>query len=156
MKKIALLSLISLLAFASCKKDHLEEVPSPQSAETPAVATQVSTWKAVENWTGSNNSFSASLSDESISSDVAQNGLVLLYAKDNTIQLLPGKVGKTYFYYQVQEGSIQINANSDVNKALQFSYVVFSKDELSSLEQKGVSRSQLMNMSYEQVSQLKN
>lgn len=155
MKKIILPCLAVLLILASCKKTDIEN-PETQSSETSAsVAANLSGWKTIGNWTAANNNYEASISDQKITSDIAGEGLVLLYAKGKAIQLLPGQVEKTYFYYQVEDGSIQINASTDFNKSLEFSYIIFSKEQLSSMEQKGINKSQLMKMSYQQVSQLK-
>jgi hypothetical protein len=153
MKKIFFLSLVSLVAFTSCKKDDIK-TEAAQSSETIGTT---SSWKTIENWSSSEGSVEASISDDKISLDIANDGFVLVYAKDNnSVELLPAQIGKTYFYYQVQNGSVQIVANSAVSGKAQFSYIIFSKDQLNTLNQKGISSSQLLKMNYQQITQLKN
>lgn len=155
MKKILFLILISFVAFASCKKEDVKNTTSAQSSKTIGT---ISNWKAIGNWVSSDNSYQGSISDSTISSDIASNGLVLVYAKsNNTNELLPAQIGKTYFYYQVENGSVQINTNDSApDKTLQFSYVILTKDQLNTLEQKGISSLQLMKMNYQQITELKN
>ncbi|MBO9684318.1 MAG: hypothetical protein J7502_16915 [Flavisolibacter sp.] len=154
MKKILFLSLVSLVAFASCKKDDIK-TKAAQSSETIGTT---SSWKAIENWSSSEGSYKASLSDDRISSDITNEGLVLVYAKSyNSSTLLPAQIGNTYLYYQVENGSVQIVANSAApGETLQFIYIIFSKDQLNTLNQKGINASQLLKMNYQQITQLKN
>lgn len=83
---------------------------------------------------------------------------MLVYAKNNnSAELLPAQIGSSYFYYQVENGSVQIVANSAApDKKLQFNYIIFSKDQLNTLNQKGINASQLLKMNYQQIRQLKN
>lgn len=153
MKKILFLSTILIAALTSCKKEDSKN----DSAQSPAAIGTVSNWKSVE-WASADSSYEATISDDKISSDVVNNGLVLAYAKssDNR-ELLPAQIGKGYFYYQVENGSLQIHTKSSVPaNNLAFSYILFSKDELASLAQKGVTTLQLMKMDYAQITQLKN
>jgi len=154
MKKIFFLSLVSLVAFASCKKEDTktEEAPSSETIGT------TSSWKAIENWSSSENTYEGSIADDNISSDIASEGLVLVYAKSNNGNIsLPAQIGNSYLYYQVENGSVQIVANNAApDKTLQFSYIVFSKDQLNTLNQKGIISSQLLKMNYQQITQVKN
>ena len=154
MKKILFLILISLVAFASCKKEDVKNA----SAQSSKTIDAISNWRTIESWVSSGNGYEGSISDSTISSDIASNGLVLVYAKSNTTnELLPVQIGKTNFYYQVENGSVQIIANDAApDKTLQFSYVILTKDQLDTLEQKGISSLQLMKMNYQQIRELKN
>lgn len=154
MKKIFFLSLVSLIAFASCKKDDIK-TEAAQSSETIGTT---SSWKTIENWSSSENTYQGSINDDKISSDIASEGLVLVYAKSNSSSvLLPAQIGNTYLYYQVENGSVQIVANNAApDKAVQFSYIIFSKDQLNTLNQKGITSSQLLKMNYQQITQVKN
>ena len=157
MKKIQLLGLAALLAFASCKKNDVTT-----EAQTTGVSksqeAQLSTWTAVQNWTTTEGNSQGSISDNNISAAIASQGLVLVYANTkSTPVLLPAQVGKTNYYYQVENGSIQINASktdASFDKSQQFSYIILSKEQLQKLEEKGFSKLQLMAMDYSNVKQL--
>lgn len=152
MKKILFLSLILIVAIASCKKED-NKMDSAQTAQNAVIA---SDWKTVE-WNASDSVYEGVLPDEKISSDIVSNGLILVYAKSNTNQLLPAKIGNSNLFYQVENGSVKINANNtSPDKALQFSYIIFSKEQLNTLTQKGVTTPELIKMNYEQVKQIKN
>lgn len=153
MKKILFLSLILIVAISSCKKED-NKMESAQTAENAVI---VSDWKTVE-WNASDSIYEGALPDEKISSDIVSNGLILVYAKsNNTNQLLPAKIGNSNLFYQVENGSVKINANNtSPNEALQFSYIVFSKEQLNTLAQKGITTLELIKMNYEQVKQIKN
>lgn len=154
MKKIILSSLILLVVFVSCKKQDVKN----DSAQKPVTIGTASKWKTIENWIPSDSVYKTSIADDKISSDIVSNGLVLVYAKSNNANnLLPAQIGKNYFYYQVENGSLQITADDIApDKTLQFCYIIFSKDQLSMLEQKGISSTQLMKMNYQQITELKN
>lgn len=153
MKKILFLSTILIAAFTSCKKEEGKN----DSAQSPGTIGTVSNWKPLE-WASLDSSYEATISDDKISSDVVNNGLVLAYAKsNNNRELLPAQIGKYYFYYQVENGSLQIHTKSSVpDNSLAFSYILFSKNELTSLAQKGITTLQLMKMGYAQITKLKN
>ena len=84
--------------------------------------------------------------------------MVLLFVKaNNTTQMLPVKIEQTDFYYQVEDGSISITAmGATVDKNYEYTYFVFSKDQLQKLGEKGFSKSQLVKMAYEPLKQLSN
>ena len=84
--------------------------------------------------------------------------MVLLFVKTkNSTQMLPVKIDQTDFYYQVENGSISISAmGASVDKNYEYTYVLFSKDQLQKLDEKGFSKSQLVKMAYEPLKQLSN
>ena len=157
MKKIQLLGLAAVLAFASCKKNDVNtETQNVEVSKTQEA--QISSWTAIQNWTTTEGSAQGSIADNNITTAVAGEGLVLVYANTkSTPVLLPARLGNTYFYYQVENGSIQINASktdASFDKSQQFSYIILSKEQLQKLEEKGFSKLQLMAMDYSNVKQL--
>ncbi|HEX2606961.1 MAG TPA: hypothetical protein VHK91_06260 [Flavisolibacter sp.] len=156
MKQLKFLSLVALLAFASCKKeaaDQLAEVP-----EVTAPATGAS-WASSSNWTNDNTLFSTTLTDSKLSSEILSKGLVVLYVKNGaSVHSLPATFDNTSWYYQLSNGTITIMAQAkdqSFNKDQQFSYLIFSADELATLESKNISKEAVMNMDFAQASQLK-
>ena len=160
MNKIQLLGVVILFALASCKKNDIEKNATIETADiTNARSNQVSNWTSLQNWTTTGNNSEALITDKNITAGIASEGLVLLYVKsNNSTQLLPARIEKTDLYYQIENGSIQINAatskEASFDKSQQFSYIIFSKDQLQKIEEKGFSRSQLVRMDYEPVKQL--
>jgi hypothetical protein len=162
MKKIQLFGLMVLIALSSCKKNDIEA--KSQAEQTNEVSNtsnaQLSNWITIQNWTTTGNNSQASIEDKNISSDVTKEGLVLVFTKSGATETaLPGQVGNKYFYYQVENGTIQINSVAKEGSSAaqqQFSYIILSKDQLQKLEDKGVSKSQLMAMNSSQVKQLAN
>ena len=159
--KIQIIGLVLLFALFSCKKNDIENNQVQTSQIENAKNTQSSSWATIQNWTGSGNSFQSTINDKNITAAVASEGLVLLFVKtNNSTQMLPVKIDQTDFYYQVEDGSISINAmvsnGSAIDKSFEYTYVVFSKDQLQKLEEKGFSKSQLVKMAYEPLKQLNN
>ena len=155
------LMLMGLVAFASCKKT---DVPTTQDeVETPAITAvsgvKLSAWQQPATWNAnaSNGSVEASLSDNAISSEVVNEGMVLVYAqKGNDRSAMPFQANNASWFYQVSEGSIAIYGNGAAGseKEMSFSYVVLSKEQVATLESNGTSKSDLLNLSFEQAKQL--
>ena len=156
MKKISI-ALFILVAVVSCKKNDVEEKTAATTpTEAVGVSAKLSGWKTVANTATSRDSYLASITDRFRILPISPaHGLVLVYAKSSTIQLLPAQIEKAYVYYQVSEGAIQIGAASAVVSKPEFSYIIFSNTQLKALEQKGITKSALMKMNYAEVSALK-
>jgi len=156
--KIQIIGLVLLFALFSCKKNDIENNQVQTAEIENAKTTQASGWTTIQNWSGSGSSFQSVIADKNITSDIASQGLVLLFVKaNNSTQMLPVKIDQTNFYYHVENGSISITASGEsVNKSFEYTYVVFSKDQLQKLEEKGFSKSQLVKMDYEPLKQLSN
>src|SRR3954470_7923520 len=115
-QKLSILGLAMMILVASCRKTDADV---PASAEQTVT---VSGFKTVSNWQSNteNNvtSYSGRLQDSSITADVVENGLVLVYLKSaNSVSSLPVELKGTNnisWNYQVSENLIQVNA--DVNK----------------------------------------
>lgn len=151
MKKTILSGLIILLAFASCKKDFEETMTTAPTESAVARSQATNNWKTMKNWVESGGNYEASITDSTITAAVLSDGLVLLYINSGSIQLLPADVENTSFYYQAEEGSIRITANTTVEAGPAFSYVIFTKEELDKLEEKGVAKAALLKMDYQQA-----
>lgn len=163
MKDMKILVLgLGLLAFASCKKNEvtpaLSETETPAPAAAPASTSRLSAWQALSSWDAakSNGSVAGIIKDAAITADIANEGLVLVFAKKGSIeQSLPYmQSGDVFWSYQVEEGTIIITADGANDRAAidtdqQFQYIVLSKEQLDALDAKGQSRSILINLSYQ-------
>lgn len=162
MKDVKMLVLgLGLLVFASCKKNDITpaglETETPAPAAAPANTARLSSWQSVNNWsTDKSNGSAGIIKDAAITADVANEGLVLVFAKKGNIeQSLPYmQTGDVFWSYQVEEGTIIISADGANDKVAidanqQFQYVVLSKEQLDALDAKGQSRTNLINLSYQ-------
>lgn len=159
--KLPFLGLALALLIISCKK---EDVQQPGASQVSPSKVSSASWNSLNNWssTSSDNTttFFAKLSDSSITANVVSEGMVLVYKKSgNDIQSLPfqEKDGKTYWYYQVSNGSLRVNSdnNSGQNLSAQsFSYFVITPQQLSDLEAQGKTKIDLLQLSYDQATAL--
>jgi len=178
--KFSILGLSLLLLTASCKKDDFQE--TDQTA-TEAVATETADagWQSAANWeTVNQESLSVqyfTISDENITDEVADKGLVLLFKKNATaINALPfeeanagtakaeeavadEKSNANYWYHQVAKGSLLVscdvyNASATPNTADSFKYFIITPEKLQSLEKEGYTTDKLMSLSYAEAAAL--
>jgi hypothetical protein len=170
MKDMKILVLgLGLLVFASCKKNEITpagletETPAPAAAPATSNTARLSSWQSVSNWSADNSTGSAAgvIKDAAITADIANEGIVLVFAKKGNIeQSLPYmQSGDVFWNYQVEEGTIIITADGANGKAAidtdqQFQYVVLSKEQLDALDAKGQSRNNLINLSYQTANSL--
>jgi len=150
-----------MLLIASCKKEDVRQTTTDSVSSGTASKAQ---WNSLSSWQNSKTenvtTYFSRLTDSSITNDVVNAGIVLVYKKTgNDIQSLPfqEKDGKTYWYYQVAKGSIRINSdnNEGQNFATQtFSYLVVTPEQLSKLEASGKTKLDLLQLSYDQASSL--
>lgn len=172
--KPSVLGLVLIVAIASCSKkdvysDSANQDSSIQSSSV-AVPADTTSWHSAAQWeTAKQDNHSVSyfnIADAKITSEVASEGLVLVYKKKGgTTVAIPyeEKNGNesTYWYHQVTEGNLLILSDSN-GKTSQpsadnsFKYIVITPDQLKSLETQGHSKSNLMDMTYEQANQLLN
>ena len=153
--KVSLVGFALMLMVASCKKEDVQVKNTP----TSTTASPASQWKSLTNWSTSTSdnqtNYSSKLSDSTITGSVATGGLVLVFKKSgSTIQSLPFQEteSKTYWYYQVSKGTVQVNSNNNENLDQQsFSYFVITPEKLSGLEASGKTRLDLLQLSYEQA-----
>ncbi len=149
---------LSLLAVSCRKQDVVSDKASPE--------VMLSEWKAMNNWSALKEdkytSYNNSITDNALTVDVIENGLVLVYMKAGThIESLPfQQKGKTdaYWYYQVSENTIQLNAYvysaAAISNQQAFRYFIINADKLKSLEENGHSQSELMSLNYENAAAL--
>ena len=171
--KIVSLSIISILALASCKKTDLqqednfnqESIVAAASPSAAATGISFSKWHAVSNWSSQKEEngsiYSALLEDTSITPAVVAEGLVLVYAKNaDSTTSLPAQTNNTLWYYQINNGAILLKAgvtgSSPLDKNLSFQYIVFSPAQLASLEEKGISKDQLLSFTYQEAQNILN
>jgi hypothetical protein len=150
-----------MLLIASCKKEDVRQTTTDNVSSGSALKAQ---WNSLSNWQNSKNenvtTYFSRLTDSSITKDVVNAGIVLVYKKTgNDIQSLPlqEKDNKTYWYYQVANGSIRINSDNNDGQNLgtqTFSYFVVTPEQLSKLEASGKTKLDLLQLSYDQASSL--
>jgi hypothetical protein len=154
--QVSLFGVALMVLVVSCKKEDVQ-------AKNTATSTVSSTiqWKSLKNWssTGSDSqaTLSSKVSDSSITSSVAAGGLALVFKKNGTdVQSLPFQENdsKTFWYYQISKGSVQINVDNNSGDNLNsqaFSYFIITPEKLSSLEASGKTKLDLLQLSYEQA-----
>jgi hypothetical protein len=159
---------LSLTTIVSCRKDGLdemaftEETPSAIVSQTTAATAVLSDWKPVSTWNTvkkqAGTTWSGTIEDAAITSDIVNNGLILVFAKNGNAgqSLLYMQAGDAYWYYQVEAGRITINTetvngNASIDKDQSFQYVMLSKEQLDELETKGVTRDDLVKLSWEEA-----
>jgi hypothetical protein len=155
--KLTILGFGLMLLIASCKKEDVKaNVPAASSVESD------SKWNSIANWSSSKTdnvtTYFSKVSDSSITANVANAGLVLVFKKSgNTIQSLPVQEQDVYWYYQVSKGSLRINSENNSGQNLNqqsFSYFVITPQQLSTLEASGKTRFDLLDLSYDQAAAL--
>lgn len=171
--KLPILGLSFVLLVASCKKDDFKEESNLDAAASSVAATDANslTWKSAAQWekadqgTFSINYFT--IADSSITADVADNGLVLVFKKvGNNINSLPFEEGQAssketdnatasanYWYHQVSEGSLLIsydvyNTPANAETANSFQYFVITPEKLDELHTNGYTTEKLMGLGY--------
>jgi hypothetical protein len=145
---------VALLATSCRKQDFMYEQPAAAASE----------WKSISAWSaateGSNTTYSAAINDKGITADVVANGLVLVFMKTaNGVESLPfQQQGNTFWYYQVAENNIEMNAgvtgNAKPEGQPSFAYFILTAEKLKSLEEKGHSAASLMSLTYENAAAL--
>jgi len=177
--KLPILGLSLVLLIASCKKDDLKQTTADATSNTELLSDADTTgWQTSTKWeTVDQQSYSVryfNIQDANITSDVADNGLVLLYKKNGTaINALPfeegtaaatttedasEKTNANYWYHQVSEGSLLISCDVYTSEtpvtANSFKYFIVTPEKLQSLQQDGHTAEELMNLSYTDAAKL--
>jgi hypothetical protein len=170
--KLPILGFSFLLAVSSCQKNDFNE-ESPNPAATSAVLNAVDTigWTSSVQWeTADQETFAVhyfTIEDQTITSDVADNGLVLLFKRSGQdITALPFEEGEStedapanYWYHQIMEGSLLVSCDVYSNKATpdaanSFKYFVITPEKLQSLQTDGHTTEKLMSLSYTEAAAL--
>ena len=158
-QKLSILGLSLMILVASCRKTDVE---APVSADTTQTTVN---WKSVSSWQSGTEdnvtTYNGRIQDSSITADVVENGLVLVYLKSaNTISGLPVQLKGTNeisWNYQVSENLIQVNADVNTGSFSQdvsFRYFVLDQQKLNALETQGKTRDGLMTLTYENAATL--
>ena len=153
------LAVVSL--FTACRKTDL---PANEVTEPPTLAAEIKpkdNWKSVSSWSsnasGNATSFSSRIEDAGLSSEVVNNGLVLVYMKkDGNIVSLPftEEGTKLNWHYQVSDKVLQINGDAAGTTEVsneQISYFIISPEKIKALESEGTSKIDLMSFTYEKA-----
>lgn len=160
--KLPLLGIALVLLITSCKKEDVRPVNTTGSSALIASKTGASGWNSLSSWSTSKSdnatTYFTSLTDTTITADVARSGLVLVFKKSGTtVQSLPfqDQATNTYWYYQVSKDAVRINGdNSESGRNYSgqvFSYFVFSAQQIADLGAKGKTKFDLMQLNYDQV-----
>ena len=180
--KLPILGLSLLLLVASCKKDDFKEDSATDTTASSSALTDADglSWKSASQWETTNQeTFSVhyfTITDSSITADVADNGMVLVFKKaGNSINALPfeeaksGTEGSTsgaeattnanYWYHQVAEGSLLISydvysASKTPDNANSFQYFVITPEKLQNLQNDGYDSEKLLNLNYTEAATL--
>lgn len=149
-----------LFILASCSKTDLQQsTPTQNTASISSKSSQVSSWKSISNWSGSQQQnlkqFSGTLLDSAITSDIVQKGLVLVYSKNGaTVQSLPFNSSNQSWFYHISAGSVKIEAIGDVSNLIQgqnFRYIILNNEQLNKLASQGKTKIDLMNLSHDSL-----
>jgi hypothetical protein len=173
--KLPIFGLSLVLLIASCKKDDLKQTGAEATTNTELLNdADAAGWQASSQWeTVNQENFSVryfNIEDANITSDVADNGLVLLYKKNGTsINTMPFEEGTAtgndtekhnanYWYLQVSEGNLLISCDFYTTEAPvtanSFKYFIVTPEKLQSLQQDGHTAEELMNLSYTDAANL--
>ena len=164
-------ALLLMLTFGCRKKDvlssSLENNSNAIAKHTDGV--NESDWQAGNEWAGVEQPqysiYYTSIQAAAITSDAAEKGMVRVFkindsGKSSETTALPFEETKGsekyYWYYQVTEGNIMISVDvygSKTNPAEKslFKYVILSNEVVDGFEKKGTSKSDLMSMSYQGI-----
>ena len=147
-----------MLLMVSCRKEDVRQTSAQNASQNISKGLQ---WSSLSDWsnvkTESVTTYFSKFSDSAVTADVASAGLVLVFKKnENSIESLPfqEKDGKTFWYYQVSKNAIRINSDDSNGENLDrqsFSYIIITPQKLSALEANGKTRSDLLQLSYEQA-----
>jgi hypothetical protein len=178
--KLPILGFALVLTAASCKKSDFKEDGSVAPSTTASSINEADTvgWKPAAIWeTADQETFSVhyfTIEDATITNDVADNGLVLLFKRNgNAINSLPFEEGDThdgmnadaensqskYWYHQVAAGNLLVSCDAYGNDktpdgASSFKYFVITPQMLQRLEADGYTTEKLMNLNYAEAASL--
>jgi hypothetical protein len=146
-----------------------ENTPNAIAAETGALE---SGWEAGNTWTAieqpTHSVYYTKINADAVTADAADNGLIRVFkiagsGETSSTVSLPFEETKgsqkLYWYYQVTEGTIMIAVDvyGDKTNPAQsslFKHVVLSKDAVSKFEEKGTTKADLMELSYEKIAEV--
>jgi hypothetical protein len=161
--KLPLVGIALVLLITSCRKEDVRQ----NSSKATSLSAVTGSWNSLSNWStvktnDSTTTYFSQVADSAISAVVTNSGLVLVFKKNgNAIQSLPfeDKSSGTYWYYQISKGLLRIDGNisgaSHQNFYGQvFSYFVFTPEQISTLEEKGKTKLDLMQLTYPETLEL--
>ena len=156
-----ILGLALVTFFTACRKTDLPANEAPEPQPVVAEVKAPGNWKSVSSWnsnaSGNTTSFSSRIEDTGLSSEVVNNGLVLVFMKKggNVVSLPFTEEGtKTNWHYQVSDHVLQINgdaAGTTEVSSEEISYFVISPEKIKTLETEGTSKIDLMSFTYEKA-----
>jgi hypothetical protein len=172
LEKIA--GVLLLCAIVSCRKNQLEGISEKENIQTASTQNQASEsdWMPATQWNTAERPthtvYFTNIKTGNITAANANNALVRIYKKDNSGKIsstaLPFEenVGsqKLYWYYEINEGEIMVSVDVYGSKTnpltnSSFKYIILDNATVGDMESKGISKKQLMRMSYEDLNNLK-
>lgn len=171
--RISLTAALLFLIFSGCKKNEVKSSSHDNTnvISKPTSGINESEWQPANEWSGVEQPqysiFYTNIKSKAVTSDAAEKGMIRVFkinSSGNSTEsiALPFEetngAQKLYWYYQVTEGNIMISVDaygSKTNPAEKtlFKYVILSNDVVDAFEKKGTSKSDLMRMSYDGISE---
>ena len=155
--------LIGLFAFTACQKDVSKEL-APETTETEnasvsAILSGLTTVNKESTTEDGNAVIYTRIADAAISTEVLQNGLVLVFAKTSSgMQQIPQTIDGIEWSYEITVGGITISATNIQSRIAANSqsvqYIIISEEQLNELANNGIAKEELLNLSYEKASLL--
>lgn len=170
--KLPVVGLSLVLLVAACNKKDFTDDRADAAASTVAATDADLSWTSPAMWENADQgTFSIryfALQDSSITADVADNGLVLVYKRNGTaINALPFEeatatttnsaqgdaedaANANYWYHQVSEGTLLISCDvyTATDAANSFKYFVLTPQKLQRLQTAGYTTEKLMGLNY--------
>ena len=171
--RIPLAASLSFLLITGCRKADVKSslVNNSNVIAKHTDGVNESDWKAGNEWAGVEQPqysiFYTNIKAGAVNAEAAEKGMIRVFKINNSDNVsesvaLPFEETngsqKFYWYYQVTEGNIMISVDvygSKTNPAEKslFKYVVLSHEVVDGFEKKGTSKSDLMRMSYDGITE---
>ena len=159
MKKILLLTAFAGLLLTSCQKSQDDQLFSQTVTIAADSASKVSGWQALGLQTGSgdsrgNKTAAAGITESAVTEAILSDGAVLVFGRrEGKTFLLPTTETGVSYSYEASANSIdvQVSSREAVPETLEVLYIVLSSTQIGNAEKTGVSRDDLMNLSYEKA-----
>jgi hypothetical protein len=172
--RVSIIAALSLLLIFGCRKKDVKNSSRENNSNVVAkhaAGVNESDWQGGNEWAGVEQPqfsiFYSNIKATEITADAAEKGMIRVFkindsGKSSESVALPFEetIGsqKNYWYYQVTEGNIMISVDvygSKTNPAAKslFKYVILSNDVVDGFEKKGTSKSDLMGMSYDGITE---
>jgi hypothetical protein len=168
-----MMAVLLMMMIFSCRKKDITSTLSQNNPNAVAKHTDgvnESGWQSTKEWVGVEQPqysiFFTNIKAAAITAEASEKGMVRVFkindsgTSESTTLPFEETIGsaKYYWYYQITEGNIMISVDvygSKINPAEKslFKYVILSNDVVDGFEKKGTSKSDLMSMSYQRLTE---